>query len=187
MAAGTPAASASYQAPDPPEHDTLEPAMSSTTSSSTRTLTLPSARVFIGAVYAVCVLGLLAIFCAQILFTDVDPHASEGPIASIVGVGAVGTAALLIGVGAGTWLVRKPERASVGAVVFAVLSVLTLLVFWSGAPGIFGACAAWLAGLTRGSQPRGGSARVAGLIGTFVAVLGVVLTVGGVLLGIVAG
>jgi hypothetical protein len=155
-----------------------------TTTASHRSVSLPSAPVLIGAAYAVCVLGLIAIFCAQILFTDVDAHADEGPIASIIGVGVLGTAVLLIGVGASLWLVRTPERASVGAVVFAALSVLSLVVFWSGAPAILGACTAWLAGLTRGSRPLGGAARTAGIVGVCVVVLGMVLTVGGVLISL---
>ena len=63
------------------------------------------------------------------------------------------------------------------------MSVLTIIFFWSGAPGILGACAAWCAGLTRGGRPLGGAARVAGIVGAFVALLNVVLTIGGVLLG----
>jgi hypothetical protein len=60
--------------------------------------------------------------------------------------------------------------------------VLTMIVFWSGAPGLFGAAAAWLAGLTRGGRPLGGAARIAGIVGAFVVVLDVLLTVGGLVL-----
>ena len=77
---------------------------------------------------------------------------------------------------------RTPERARIGAVVFAALSVVTIIVFWSGAPGLFGASAAWLAGLTRGGRPLGGAARVAGIVGAFVAVLNILLSVGGIVL-----
>ncbi len=66
--------------------------------------------------------------------------------------------------------------------MLGALSVLTVIVFWSGAPGLLGAGAAWLAGLTRGGQPLGGAARAAGLVGVFIALLNVVLSVGGVLL-----
>jgi hypothetical protein len=153
----------------------------------TRSFALPSAPVFIGVVYAVCVLGLIAIFVGTIVFSDVDPYENDGPIESIVSVGVVGTAALVIGVGLSMWLVRTPERAAVGAVVLGTLSVLSLVVFWSGAPAVFGACAAWLGGLTRGSRPQGGAARVAGIVGGFIAVLNVVLTIGGTIIGIVTG
>jgi hypothetical protein len=153
--------------------------MSASTTTS-RSITLPSAPVLIGGVYAICVLGLIAVFLGEIAFTDTDPHRSEGPIDSIVGVGTFGTAALLIGVALTVWLARTPERAKVGALLLGALSLLTLVVFWSGAPGVFGACAASLAGLTRGARPLGGAARVAGIVGAFVALLNVVFTVGGV-------
>jgi hypothetical protein len=156
------------------------------TSTAPRTVTLPSARVFIGAVFTLCVLGMIAVFVGDIVFTDKDPHRHDGPIASILNVGIIGTAALLIVVGLGLWLVRTPERAKVGAIVLGALSVLSLIAFWSGAPGIFGAGAAWLAGLTRGGRPIGGAARVAGLVGAFIAVLNVVLSIGGILLSGIA-
>jgi hypothetical protein len=158
----------------------------STSTAAPRTVNLPSARVFIGAVYAICVLGTIAVEVGDIVFTDKDPHRNEGPIDSILSIGILGTAALLIVVGLGLWLVRTPERAKVGAIVLGALSVVTLIAFWSGAPGIFGAGAAWLAGLTRGGRPIGGAARVAGLVGAFIAVLNVVLSVGGFLLSGIA-
>lgn len=147
-----------------------------------RSLSLPAAPVLVGGVYGICVLGLIAVFVGEIAFSDKDPHRSEGPIESIIGVGMFGTAALVIGVGLALWLVRTPDRARAGALLLGALSVLTLPVFWSGAPGVFGACAVWLAGLTRGARPLGGAARTAGIVGAFVALLNVVLTVGGVVL-----
>ena len=150
--------------------------------SPTRTVSLPSAPALVGGVYAICVLGLMAVFVGEILFTDHDPYASQGPVASILSVGVVGTAALVIAVGVGLALHHSPERSRIGAIVFGALSILTLPFFWSGAPGIFGACAAWLGGLTRGSRPQTGAARVAAIVGIFVALLNVVVTVGGVLL-----
>lgn len=154
----------------------------STSSIATRTIPLPSARVFVGGVYAVCVLGLMSVFLLEIVFTDADPYASEGPVESMLGVGLLGTIALAIGVGSTLWLRGTPERAKVGSVVLGALTVLTLVVWWSGAPGVLGACTAWLAGLTRGGTPLTGAARVAGILGAFVALLNVVFTVGGVAL-----
>jgi hypothetical protein len=155
----------------------------STSTPATRSVSLPSARVLVGAVYAVCVLGLIAVHAGEIVFTDKDPHRSEGPIESIITVGLVGTAALVIGLGIGLFLVRTPERAKVGAILLGALAVLTLPAFWSGAPGVLGACAAWLAGLTRGGRPLGGAARAAGIVGAFIALFNVVLVVGGIIVG----
>jgi hypothetical protein len=153
-----------------------------TSTEASRSVQLPSAPVLIGAVYAVCVVALDAAFTVDILVSDQDPHRSQGPIASIVGISIFGTAALVTGVGLALWLTRTPDRARVGSFVLVGLSVLTIIFFWSGAPGLFGACAAWCAGLTKGGRPLGGGARAAGIVGAFIALLNVVLTVGGVLL-----
>jgi len=153
-----------------------------TSTSPPRSVQLPSAQVLVGAVYAICVLGLLAVFVGVILFGDEDPHRSEGPIDSIISISVVGTVALVIGVGLARWFLRTPDQARVGAFVLAALAVLTIPFFWAGAPGVLGACAAWCAGLTRGGRPLAGGARVAGIVGAFVALLNVVLTIGGLLL-----
>lgn len=88
----------------------------------------------------------------SILVMDEDPSRSDGPVEEIVSIGVAGTTALVLGVLAGLALVRSPGRARVGAIVFGALAIITLPFFWSGAPGIFGAVAAWLAGLTRGRR-----------------------------------
>ncbi len=147
-----------------------------------RTVQLPAARTLIVAVVVACVLFPIAVFLGQILFTDTDAYRSEGPVDSIVRIGVVGGVGFVLAVGLGSLLVRSPERARIGAVVFAALAVVTVIVFWSGTPGLFGACAAWLAGLTRGGRPLGGVARVAGIVGAFVAVLNILLSVGGIVL-----
>jgi hypothetical protein len=121
-------------------------------------------------------------FLGDIVFTDKDPYRDEGPVDSFISIGLVGGIALVLALGIGAVLVRNPERARIGAVVFGALSVLTVIVFWSGAPGLFGAAAAWLAGLTRGGRPLGGAARVAGMVGAFIALLDILLTVGGIAL-----
>ncbi len=153
-----------------------------TTPDAGRTVQLPAARTLIGAVLVACVLLPLAIFAGEILFSDRDAYRSEGPVDSIVSIGVVGGVGLVLALVLGAVLVRTPERARIGAVVFAALSVLTIIVFWSGTPGLFGASAAWLAGLTRGGRPLGGAARVAGIVGAFVAVLNILLTVGGLVI-----
>lgn len=149
------------------------------TTATPRTFALPSARLLIGGVYAICVLGVIAYFLVLVAVTNIDPNEPDGVWDSIRSIGLVGTAALLVGVGAGSWLVREPGRARVGAIVFAALALLTVLFFWSGAPGIFGACAAWLAGLTRSGRPLGGAARVAGIAGAFVAFANVAASIVG--------
>jgi len=153
-----------------------------TTPATGRTIQLPSARVLFGAVIVACILLPFAVFLGEILFTDNDPYRNEGPVDSFISIAVVGGAALVIALGVSALLVGSPERARVGAVVFGALSVLTVVVFWSGAPGLFGAAAAWLAGLTRGGRPLGGAARVAGIVGAFVAVLNILLAVGGIVL-----
>jgi hypothetical protein len=153
-----------------------------TTPHAGRTVQLPSVGVLLGAVLVTCVLLPLAVFVGEIVLTDRDPYRNEGPVDSIVTIAVVGGAALVLAVGLGAVLVRTPERARAGAVVLAALSVLTVMIFWSGAPGLFGAGAAWLAGLTRGGRPLVGAARIAGIVGAFVAVLNIVLSLGGVVL-----
>ena len=152
------------------------------TTSAQRRVQLPSGPVLVGIVYAVTVLFLLAVFAGDIVFTDKDPHRDEGPIESIIAISIGGTVALVIGVALALWFVRTADRARLGSFVLVALSVLTIVFFWAGLPGIFGACAAWCAGLTRGGRPLGGGARVAGIVGAFIALLNVVLTIGGVLL-----
>ena len=154
----------------------------STTPAPARTVQLPSAAVLLGAVLTCCVLLPNAVFLGQILFTDKDPHENDGPLESIISISVVAGVALVLAVGVSAFLVRSRERARIGAVVLAGIAVLTVIVFWSGAPGIFGACAAWLAGLTKGGRPLGGAARVAGIVGVFVAVLNILLSVGGILI-----
>jgi hypothetical protein len=145
-----------------------------------RRVPLPTPAVLVGAVYAVCVVGWLVIFTGDIVVSDKDPHRSEGPIESMVLIGTIGTAALVVGVGLAFWSTRTPERARVGTFVLTSLAVVTIVFFWSGAPGILGACAAWSAGLARGARPVSGAARVAGIVGAFVALLNVALAVGSV-------
>lgn len=149
-----------------------------------RTVQLPRGPVFVGGVYAVCVIGIVAVFAVQ-AFVSEDPYRNQGPVDSLVSVFAFGTTALVVGVGLARWLVRAPESARVGSLALLALAVLTVVFFWSGAPGILGACAAWCAGVTRDGRPLGGAARAAGVIGAFLALLNVVLSLGGLLVSAV--
>jgi hypothetical protein len=143
---------------------------------------VPSAPVLISGVYGLCVLAIIAIAASSILVMDEDPFRSDGPAEEIVSIGVAGTTALVIGVLAGLALVRSPGGARVGAIVFGALAIITLPFFWSGAPGIFGAVAAWLAGLTRGRRPLDGAPGVLGVIGLCVAILNPIVSLGGELL-----
>jgi len=154
----------------------------STSAAARRTVQLPSGPVLVGAVYGVCVVGLVAVFAGEIVVSDKDPYRSEGPVDSIVAISVFGTVALVVGVVLALRLGGTPARARVGSLVLTALAVLTIVFFWAGAPGILGACAAWCAGLTRDRQQLDGAARVAGILGVFLALLNVVLSAGGVLL-----
>jgi hypothetical protein len=147
---------------------------------------VPPATVLIGGVYGLCVLAVIAIPAGSIFVTDEDAFRSGGPVEEVVYIGVVGTAALVVGVLAGRAFVRTRGRDRVGAVVFGVLAIITLAFFWSGAPGIFGAVAAWLAGLTRGGRPLDGAPRVFGVIGLCVAILNAIASLGGSLLHLLA-
>src|SRR4051812_13947871 len=148
-----------------------------------RRVLLPSGPALVGGVYAICVLGLVAFFTATLLLGDEEPYRDQGPVDSLVTVAAFGTAALVVGVALVLLLVRTPERARVGSLVLMALAVASLPFFWSGAPGVLGASAAWCAGLTRGGRPLGGAARAAGVVGACIALLDVVLVLGGVVVG----
>lgn len=162
-----------------PVRATQEVTMSAPSSVQLRPVTLPRGPVLVGLVYVLCVLMPILIFFGIIVFTDTDPYENDGPVESMIGIGIFGTSALALGLVLAATLSRTEQRAAIGAIVLAVLSVVTLVFFWSGAPGVLGACAAWCAGLTRGARPLTGAARVAGIVGAFVAALNVVLIFGG--------
>jgi hypothetical protein len=151
-----------------------------------RGLVLPRGPVLAALAYGICVLGPVLVFVAIIAAGDPDPYAPDGSVASIEAIGGFGTTALVLALAIALGL-RRPERAGVAAVVLAVLSVVSLVFFWCGAPAVFGACAAWRAGLTRGGDPLGGAARVAGIVGAFALALNVVVTIGGFVLTAVTG
>ena len=94
----------------------------------------------------------------------------------------IGVTGLLAALGIGKWL--SGDRAPRGAVVLGVLSILSLPVFFSGAPASLGAMAAVRAGFARGGSPTTGAPRV-GLAGIVIAVLIIVAVFGGNISGIV--
>jgi hypothetical protein len=131
------------------------------------------------ATYALTTLLSILLHVGEILFTNHDAHASDGPVASIVDAAVVGTPALVIALAISIPLHRDAARARVGAIVLGVLMILSLPVFWSGASAVFGAAAAWLGGLTRAAHPQAGAARAFGIAGLVMVVLQVLLTLVG--------
>lgn len=153
---------------------------SSTTTPTTRsTERRLSPAVLVGGTFALTTLLSIAFHVGEILFTDHDPNAPEGPIASIQSVAVAGVLGLVLALAVAVPLSRDPQRAKVGAIVLGSLAIITLPFFWSGAPATLGACAAWLGGLARGSHPQTGAARGFGVVGLVIAVLSIVATVFG--------
>lgn len=140
-----------------------------------RSLRLPRGPLLIGGAWLLGVIGPLVFFLGVIAFTDTDPWTDEGPVASIVSIAVVGHVALALALAIALGLGRNPRRAGVASVVLGVLSVVLLALFWSGAPVVMGACAAWCAGLSRGRPALTGAPRVAGIVGVFVALLSLVV------------
>jgi hypothetical protein len=124
---------------------------------------------------------------ADIVFTDHDPHAPEGPIASIESIAVAGVAGLIVALAIAVPMVRDPRRARVGAIVLGALALVSAPLFWSGAPAVLGAAAAWLAGLTKGGRPLTGVPRGFGILGFVIAILVVVATFVGCIAGIAGG
>ena len=147
---------------------------------------LPPA-VLVGGTFALTTLLSIVFHVGEILFTDHDAHAPEGPIASIQSTAVVGGIGLVLALAVAVPLARTPDRAKIGAIVLGALTIITLPVFWSGAPATLGAAAAWLGGLARGSHPQAGAARAFGIVGIVVAVLEIVATVFGGAVGALFG
>jgi hypothetical protein len=148
-------------------------------SSITRTQTPAPARttrgvsgpVLVGAAFLLTTVLGLCFQLGDLLWGSGDPHRSEGPIASIESISVVGFAGLVVALAVALPLRRDPARARIGAIVLGALALVSAPFFWSGAPAVLGAAAAWLGGLTRGAQPQTGVARGFGIVGFVVAVL----------------
>lgn len=153
--------------------------MTTATTSTTTTDRRLTPGVLVGGAFALTTLLSIAFHVAEIVVTDHDPNAPEGPIESIKTVAVVGGVALVLALAIAIPLSRDAQRAKIGAIVLGSLALVTLPFFWSGAPAVFGACAAWLGGLARGSHPQSGVARGFGIVGLVIVVLGIVATVFG--------
>lgn len=151
----------------------------SVTAASARTARGLPAPLLVGGAFVLSTIVSICFHVGEILFTNHDPHAPEGPIASIESIAVVGGIGLAVALAVALPLARNAARARAGAVVLGVLALISLPVFWSGAPAVLGATAAWLAGLAKGGQPQPGAARAFGIIGLVIAVIEVVVTFAG--------
>ena len=148
--------------------------MTTTTVTATERRLRPATLV--GGAFALTTLLNIAIHVGVLLFTDTDPDSPTGPIASIKTVAAVGGVGLLLALAIAIPMSRDSQRARIGAVVLGVLAIVSLPVFWSGAPASLGAAAAWLGGFAKGSHPQTGIARGFGLVGIVIVILEIVAT-----------
>lgn len=137
-----------------------------------RSTVVPTYPVLVGVVFGVCVIGMALSTVAEMVIGYVgdgpQPRSLTEQLVGIVGFGLVG---LVVSLSAVRFLSSTPRRARVGAVVLGALCIPALAFFWCGMPGLLGAAAARLAGLTKGEQPMTGAPRVLGLLGLVFAVL----------------
>ncbi|WP_431842324.1 hypothetical protein [Calidifontibacter indicus] len=140
---------------------------------------IPAYPVALGIVFAICTVGMALNLIAAIATDVVDtgPRTLSEQLAGVIGFGIGGLTISLLGA---WWFSRTEARAKVGAIVFGALAVPTIILFFSGTPGMFGATAAFLAGLTRGRTAATGAPRVFGIVGLVFAILNVLVTVAGV-------
>lgn len=127
-------------------------------------------------VFLCTTLAGLALQAVAAMLGDDDPYRPQGPVESIKGIALFGGIALVLTLVITLPVRRDPAKARIGAIVLGALALITLPFFWCGAPAIFGAGAAWLAGLVRDTQPQTGVARGFGVVGLVVAALLVVAT-----------
>ncbi len=139
------------------------------------TTRVPSYAVLLGTVYVVNVLVMSLSITAEMALGYVgsgdQPRSLGEQLAGVLGFGTLGLVVSLLGARH-----LGGRRARAGAVGFGVLCVPALAFFWCGLPGLLGATAAHLAGLTRGGEPLGGTARTCGVVGLVLAVANPLLT-----------
>ncbi len=147
---------------------------------------VPTYPVLLGIVFTVCTVGMALNLLAAIATDVVDegPRTLQEQLAGVIGFGIGGLTLSLLGA---WWFSRTEARAQVGAIVFGALAVPTIILFFSGTPGMFGATAAFLAGLTLGRTPATGAPRVFGIVGLVFAILNVLITVAGVSIAWITG
>lgn len=146
---------------------------------------VPTYPVLLGTVFAICTIGM-AINLVVAIALDVEddgPRTLQEQLAGVLGFGIAGLTIAIVGA---WWFTRRPARTKAGAILYGALAVPTLVLFFSGTPGMFGATAAFLAGLTRDRQPEAGVPRAFGVLGLVVAILNILVTVLGVAIAWIA-
>jgi hypothetical protein len=136
----------------------------------------PTYAVLVGTVFAICVVAMTISILVEIQMGYIgqgeQPRSLTEQLAGVVGFG---TLAFVLSVLPARVLARDARRARIGSVVYAVLAVVSLPFFWCGMPGMFGATAAHLAGLTADGPPASGG-RAIGLLGLVLAVVNPTIT-----------
>ncbi len=137
-----------------------------------------SGHMLVAIVFLLTTMAGLAFHTADFVLnqTGDDPYRAQGPVDSIKGIALFGGIALVVALAIALPLRRDAAKARIGAMVLGSLALLTLPFFWSGAPAVFGAAAAWMAGLTKDTEPQTGAARGFGIVGLVVAAVLVVAT-----------
>lgn len=153
--------------------------MTDTIPTAARRSAVPTYPVLMATVVAICTVGMALNLVAAIAADKVDdgPRTLHQQLAGVIGFGLGALALATIGA---WWFSRNEDRSRLGAVVFGLLCVPTLVLFFSGAPGMFGATSAYLAGLTRDRSPAAGVPRVFGVVGLTFAILNVLVAVLGI-------
>lgn len=160
--------------------------MTQALSTEQRTGRLPTYGVALGIVFAICTVGMSLNLVAAIATDVVDegPRTLQEQLAGVIGFGLAALAISAVG----AWrFAASAERSKVGAIAFGVLCIPTLVLFFSGAPGMFGITAAFLAGLTRGRSPLSGAPRLFGIVGLVIAILNVAIAILGISIAWLAG
>ena len=132
--------------------------------------------VLVTIVFLLTTVAGLAFQTADYLVNDLDPYRDQGPVESMKGIALFGGLSLIVALAVALPMRRDPARARIGAIILGALALVSLPFFWCGAPAIFGAGAAWMAGLTKDTEPQAGVARGFGVVGLVIAAILVVVT-----------
>jgi hypothetical protein len=141
--------------------------------------------VLVGGAFALTTIAN-ALFHVAFLIWDIRDDFGAGdrtPEEQVPVIVVIGVIGLLAALGIGAWL--GGDKGPTGCVVLGVLSILSLPLFFSGAPASLGAMAAVRAGFARGSVRTSGAPRGFGIAGIAIAVLIIAAVFGGNISGII--